>query len=57
MADDVDERQDQMTLAAIFQGVPEETLLLLAEKETGKAAWDTLKMMYVGTNRIKEAHV
>ena len=55
VAGDVDERQDQMALAAIFQGVPEETLLLLAEKETAKDAWDTLKTMYVGTDRVKEA--
>lgn len=44
-----------MALAAIFQGVPEEILLLLAEKETAKDAWDTLKTMNVGTDRVKEA--
>lgn len=57
VVDDVDERQDQMTLATIFQGVSEETLLLLIEEETVKAAWDMLKMMYVSTDRIKEARM
>lgn len=55
VSDDIDERQDRMALAAIFQGVLEETLLLLVEKETMKATWDKLKTMYVGTGRVKEA--
>lgn len=38
----VDEGKDQMVLAAIFQAVLEDMLLLLAE-ETTKEAWDTLK--------------
>lgn len=46
-----------MALAAIFQVVSEDTLLLLAEKETTKVAWETLKTMYVDAERIKRAKV
>jgi len=36
-----------MALAAIYQGIPEETLLLIAEKETAKEAWTMLKTMHI----------
>lgn len=50
-----DVRKDQMAMAAIFQGVPDETLSLLGGKETAKEAWDTLKTTFVGAERVKEA--
>ena len=34
--EDVDERKDRMALAAIYQAIPEDVLLLLAEKDTDK---------------------
>lgn len=54
---DVDERKDQMALAAIYHGIPEETLLLIAEKETAKEAWEMLKTMHMGVERVMEAKV
>lgn len=54
---EVDESQDQMALAAIYQGIPEETLLLIAEKETAKEAWTMLKTMHMGVERVIEAKV
>lgn len=51
----VDERKDQMALAAIFQAVPEAMMTVLAEHETSKEAWDTLKEMHVGADCVKEA--
>lgn len=54
---EVDESQDQMALAAIYQGIPEETLLLIAEKETAKEAWTMLKTMHMGVERVMEAKV
>ena len=53
----VDVRKDKMALAAIYQGLPEELLLSLAEKETAKEAWETLKVMYMGAERVKTAKV
>ena len=34
----VEVRKDQMALAAIYQGIPEETLIMIAEKQTAKEA-------------------
>lgn len=53
----VDERTVQVALAAIYQGVPEEVLLAIAEKETAKEAWEAIKTMYMGAERVKEAKV
>ncbi|XP_039141989.1 uncharacterized protein LOC120279192 [Dioscorea cayenensis subsp. rotundata] len=49
--------KDQMDLAAIYQGISEETLLVLAEKETAKEAWEMLKTMHMGAELIKEAKI
>uniref|UniRef100_A0A0A9DE89 CCHC-type domain-containing protein n=1 Tax=Arundo donax TaxID=35708 RepID=A0A0A9DE89_ARUDO len=54
---DIDMRKDQMALAAIYQGIPEEILLLLVEKETAKEAWQMLKTMHMGVKRVMEAKV
>ncbi|KAJ8900212.1 hypothetical protein K2173_024852 [Erythroxylum novogranatense] len=50
----IDPREDMMALAAIYQGISEETLLQLGEKETAKEAWDALKVMNLGAERVKE---
>ena len=44
-----------MALAAIYQGVSEDVLLTLAEKDSAKETWEVLKMMHMGAERIKEA--
>lgn len=54
---EVEEQKDQMALAAIYQAIPEDVLLMLAEKDTAKEAWEMLKTMYMGANRLKEAKV
>ncbi|KAJ0970052.1 hypothetical protein J5N97_022929 [Dioscorea zingiberensis] len=51
----VEEKKDQMAVSAIYQAVPEDVLLMLAEKETAKEAWQTLKTMYLGAERVKKA--
>ena len=35
---ETDERKDRMALAAIYQAIPEEVLLMLVEKDTAKEA-------------------
>ncbi|XP_074349643.1 uncharacterized protein LOC141689289 [Apium graveolens] len=52
-----DEKTVQLALAAIYQGVPEDILLIIAEKETAKEAWDAIKTLCMGTERVKEAKV
>ncbi|XP_047331197.1 uncharacterized protein LOC124934729 [Impatiens glandulifera] len=54
MFEDVDERMDRMALAAIYQALPEDVLLLVAEKDSAKLAWETLKTMHVGVERVNE---
>lgn len=54
-AEVIDVRRDKMALAAIYQAIGEDVLLLIAEKETAREAWVMLKTMYVGADRVKEA--
>lgn len=49
----IDVRKDKMAMAAIYQAVPEEILLSLAEKQSAKEAWDALKTMFMGADRVK----
>ena len=51
----VDMRGDQMALAAIYQGISAYTIFLLAEKETVKEAWETLKTIHMGAEHVMEA--
>lgn len=53
----MDERKDRMARAAIYQAIPEDVLLMLAEKDTAKEAWETLKMMHMRADRVKEAKI
>lgn len=53
----VDEKTIQIALAAIYQGVSEVILLTIAEKETAKEAWDAIKVLCMGAERVKEAKV
>ncbi|KAI3522492.1 hypothetical protein L1887_00319 [Cichorium endivia] len=53
----VEVKKDKMALAAIYQGIPEDLLLSLAEKKTAKEAWDALKTMFMGADRVKTARI
>lgn len=46
-----------MALAAIYQGIPKDALLLVAEKRTAKEAWNTLRTMHLGADQVKKARV
>ena len=54
---EIDDRTDKVALAAIYQGVPEDILLSLAEKKTAKEAWVAVKIMCQGAERVKTAKV
>nr|GEW80220.1 zinc finger, CCHC-type [Tanacetum cinerariifolium] len=52
--------QDESVYASpetIYQGIPEDLLLSLAEKQTAKDAWETLKTMFMRAERVKTAKV
>ncbi|XP_074339830.1 uncharacterized protein LOC141677690 [Apium graveolens] len=53
----IDDKMVQVALAAIYQGVPEDVLLTIAEKETATEAWETIETMCMGAERVKEAKV
>nr|GEZ58664.1 hypothetical protein [Tanacetum cinerariifolium] len=46
-----------MALAAIYQAIPEDVLLMLADKDTAKEACETIRTMHMGADRVKEAKV
>ena len=52
-----EESKDQMALAAIYQGIPEDMLFLVYGKETAKETWEALKIMHMGAERVKDAKV
>ena len=53
----VDVKTDKMALAAIYKGIPEEILLSIAEKKTAKDAWEAIKVLCMGAERVKVAKV
>ncbi|XP_074363891.1 uncharacterized protein LOC141705649 [Apium graveolens] len=53
----VKERADKVALAAIYQAIPEDVLLSVAEKKTVKGAWEAIKTMSLGADRVKRAKV
>ncbi|XP_023730063.1 uncharacterized protein LOC111877793 [Lactuca sativa] len=53
----VETKKDNMALAAIYQGIPEDLLMTLAEKKTAKEAWEALKVMFVAADRVKVARI
>ncbi|XP_074326735.1 uncharacterized protein LOC141664660 [Apium graveolens] len=50
-------RTDKVALAAIYQGTPEDILLSVAEKRTTKEAWEAVKIMCVGAERVQKAKI
>lgn len=53
----VDEKMDKTALAAIYHGIPEDVLLSLADKGTAKEAWEAIKTLCQGAQRVKTAKV
>jgi hypothetical protein len=53
--DDASERQERQALGAILRSVPTDMLPVLAAKDNAKSAWDAIKKMRVGVDRIREA--
>ncbi|XP_074326762.1 uncharacterized protein LOC141664707 [Apium graveolens] len=55
--DKIEEKTDKTALAAIYQGITEDMLLSIADKETSKEAWEAVKKMCLGVDRVKRARV
>src|SRR5438105_9124934 len=52
---DVNDHEDRLALAALLRAVPPELVRTLAARDNAKAAWDTLKALRVGDDRVREA--
>lgn len=53
----VEERTDKIALAAIYQGIPEDILLSMAEKRTTRGAWEAVRTMCLGAERVKKTRI
>lgn len=53
----LEDRTDKIALAAIYQCVPEDILLSIADKKTAKQAWDAVKVTCQGAERVRTAKV
>ena len=52
----VERRRDRLALGAMLRGVPTEMHPMLLKKKNAKEAWDALKIMRLGADRVKEAN-
>lgn len=53
----VESKTDKIAMAMIYQGIPEEVLLSLAERKTAKEAWVAIKTMCQGAEKVKTAKI
>lgn len=51
----IEEKADKKALAVIYQGVPDDMLLTIAEKKTSKEAWEAIKTMCLGADKVRKA--
>jgi hypothetical protein len=50
-----DHQEDMMALDVLSSAVPPEMVSAVASKDTTKAAWETIKTMLIGDDRVREA--
>ncbi|XP_074362620.1 uncharacterized protein LOC141702939, partial [Apium graveolens] len=53
----IEDKTDKKVLTAIYQGIPEDILLIIADKEMTKEAWEDVKTMCLGVYRIKNGRI
>ena len=51
----VEDKMDKRALAIIYQGIPEDLLLSITEKRTSKKAWEAIKIVHLGADKVKKA--
>ncbi|XP_074369120.1 uncharacterized protein LOC141709733 [Apium graveolens] len=52
-----EEKTDKMAMAAIYQSIPEDILLSVAEKKTANETWVAVKTTCLGADKVKKARV
>lgn len=53
----VDDKVDKISLKIIYEGIPDNVLLSLADKEAAKEAWEAFNVTCRGVERVKIAKV
>ncbi|XP_066396457.1 uncharacterized protein [Miscanthus floridulus] len=53
-SDKVERRHDRLAVGAMLRGVPEDMHAMLLNKKSAKEAWESLKTMHLGADRVKE---
>ncbi|XP_076939409.1 uncharacterized protein LOC143608108 [Bidens hawaiensis] len=54
---EVDEKKDNTAIALLFQAIPENMVLQIANFTSAKEIWDALKVRHVGVDRVIEARL
>ncbi|XP_066341937.1 uncharacterized protein [Miscanthus floridulus] len=54
--DKVERQRDDLALGAILRGIPQEMHSMLLNKKTVKEAWEAIKTMRLGADRVKEVN-
>lgn len=57
LKDAVEQKTNKIALALIYQCIPEEILLSLANIKMAKDSWEAIKTMCQGAERVKKARV
>lgn len=55
--EEVNDDKDQGAMVAISQAVPDEVMMSIAEKQGAREAWNALKEMRIGEDRVRKARV
>ena len=55
-SDKVERRCDRLALGAMIRGVPPEMHSMLLNKKSAKEAWEAIKSMRLGAERVKEVN-
>ncbi|XP_035843200.1 uncharacterized protein LOC118490096 [Helianthus annuus] len=53
----IDEKKSKLARAFLFQAIPEEVLLQVSKKKSAKEVWESLKLRYLGAERVQKARL
>ncbi|XP_074341853.1 uncharacterized protein LOC141679248 [Apium graveolens] len=53
----IEDKTDKVALAAIYQAILEDILLSIAEKKMARGAWEAIRTMCLGADRVRKARV
>nr|XP_043615806.1 uncharacterized protein LOC122587705 [Erigeron canadensis] len=55
--DNVDEKKENITKAMVFQTLPQDVLTQVAQYESAKEVWDSIKVKYLGADLVQKARL